>query len=291
MSASSPVAEVVAVHHSDTGSWSYVVRAPTGPQAVIIDPVLDYDAAAARTDTVTAQRLLDHVRSAGLEVQWILETHAHADHLSAAGWLKDQLGAPIGAGEGICTVQATFRDIYNLGPNFPVDGRQFDHLFRPDETFEVGGLTARVMATPGHTNDSVSYLIGDAVFVGDTLFMPDSGSARCDFPGGSAATLHESVQRLYRLPPGTRMFMCHDYAPGGREALAETTVAEQRAHNIHLRESVSASEFVALREKRDRTLGMPRLILPAIQWNIRAGRPPEPDDNGVSYLRIPLNHL
>jgi glyoxylase-like metal-dependent hydrolase (beta-lactamase superfamily II) len=283
--------EVTGFHHADTGTWSYVVREPCGPAAVLIDPVLDYDAAAGHTGTGSAQRLLEHVRAHGLAVRWILETHAHADHLSAAGWLADQLGAPVGIGTGIRQVQATFRGIFNLGPDFPVDGRQFDRLFEAGETFAVDGLAVEVIPTPGHTDDSVSYRIGDAVFVGDSLFMPEGGSARCDFPGGSAAVLYASARRLLALPDDTRVFVCHEYPEAGQTPRGETTVAAQRAANIHLHEGVSEAQFVALREARDRTLAMPRLIIPAIQWNIRGGRAPAPEGNGVAYLKIPLDRL
>lgn len=288
-SVSSP--EVKGFYHADTGSWGYVVKDPAGPDAVIIDPVLDFDPAAARTDTASAACMVEHVRREGLRVAWILETHAHADHLSAGAWLKAQLDAPVGIGAGIATVQETFRDIYNLGADFPVDGRQFDRLFTSGERLRVGSLDGEVIPTPGHTNDSVSYRFGDAVFVGDTLFMPDGGSARCDFPGGSARRLYESVQRLYALAPATRLFVCHDYRPGGRPEACETTVAAQRAGNIHLRDAIGVDEFVATRTARDATLGMPRLILPAIQVNIRAGQLPAPEENGVAYLRIPLNRF
>lgn len=284
-------AQVFADHHAETGSWSYVVHDPVTRAAMIVDPVLDYDAAAARTRTGSAQRLLDHVRDAGLNVRWIVETHAHADHLSAAGWLRAHTGARVGIGSGIRQVQATFADIYHLGADFTPDGRQFDHLFAPDESFALGELTVHVMPTPGHTSDSVSYRVGDAVFVGDTLFTPPGGSARCDFPGGDAGTLYDSVQRLFGLPADTRMFVCHDYPEGGRPAQAQTSVQDQRRDNIHLRDGTTREQYVALREARDRTLGMPRLILPAIQWNIRAGNAPPAEANGVAYLRIPLNRL
>ncbi|MBC7161270.1 MBL fold metallo-hydrolase [Immundisolibacter sp.] len=283
--------EVQTFFDPPTGSWSYLVVDAGSRQAVIIDPVLDFDAAAARTGRSGADRLLQAVREHNLDVAWILETHAHADHLTAAAYLKEQLGAPLAVGAGICKVQQTFARIFNLGDGFPTDGSQFDRLLQDGDSLPLGELTIRVLATPGHTSDSLSYLIGDAVFVGDTLFMPDVGSARCDFPGGDAATLYHSVQRLYALGDATRMFVCHDYPPAPRPPRCETTVAAQRAGNVHLRDGVGLDAFVALRTARDATLGMPRLILPSIQVNIRAGQLPPPQDNGVSYLKLPLDVL
>jgi len=283
--------QVRTFHHADTGTFSYVVRDPDGRDAAIIDPVLDYDPAAARTGTDSADEIASYVREHDLDIAWILETHAHADHVTAAPYLKDVLGGTIAIGRGITKVQATFRDVLNLGEALPADGSQFDHLFDDDETFALGGLTGRVIPTPGHTSDSVTYLIGDAAFVGDSLFMPDAGTARCDFPGGDAHVLWQSTRRLFDLPDDTRLFMCHDYGPGGREVRCETTVAEQKRYNIHVGGDRSEDEFVELRTERDATLGMPRLILPAIQINIRAGALPEPEDNGVSYLKIPLNRF
>jgi glyoxylase-like metal-dependent hydrolase (beta-lactamase superfamily II) len=267
------------------------VRDPDSRDAAIVDPVLDYDPAAARTSTGSADEIASYVREHDLEIAWILETHAHADHVTAAPYLKHVLGGTIAIGRGITQVQATFRDVLNLGEALPADGSQFDHLFDDDETFRIGGLTGRVIPTPGHTSDSVTYLIGDAAFVGDSLFMPDAGTARCDFPGGDAHVLWQSTRRLFELPDDTRLFMCHDYGPGGREVRFETTVAEQKRDNVHVGGDRSEDEFVELRTERDATLGMPRLILPAIQINIRAGALPAPEDNGVSYLRIPLNRF
>ncbi len=283
--------EVQTFFDPPTGSWSYLVADARSRQAVIIDPVLDYDAAAARTGRRGADRLLQAVREQNLDVAWILETHAHADHLTAAAYLKEQLGAPMAVGAGICKVQQTFARIFNLGEDFAVDGSQFDRLLQDGDSLPLGNLTIRALATPGHTSDSMSYLVGDAVFVGDTLFMPDVGSARCDFPGGDAATLYNSVQRLYALGDATRLFVCHDYPPSDRQAQCETTVAAQRAGNIHLRDGVGLDAFVAMRTARDATLAMPRLILPSIQVNIRAGQMPPPEDNGVSYLKLPLDVL
>jgi glyoxylase-like metal-dependent hydrolase (beta-lactamase superfamily II) len=222
-------------------------------------------------------------------VDWILETHAHADRLSAAPWLQAALGGKIAIGAGIRAVQRTFRDALNLGPEFPVDGRQFDRLFADDEEFAIGSLAARAIPTPGHTSDSLSYLVGDAVFVGDSIFMPDGGTARCDFPGGSAKTLYASIQRLFALPAETRVFVCHDYGPGGREPRCQTTIAEERAANIHVREGVSEAEFVAMRARRDTGLELPALLYPAVQMNIRAGRPPPVESNGKSYLKLPVS--
>lgn len=283
--------DVSAFLHEDTNTFSYVAWDPKTLVGVVIDPVLDYDAAAGRTGTASAREIVALVRDRGLAVEWILETHAHADHLSAAPFLKSELGGRIAIGEGIRRVQASFRDIYNLGSDFPVDGSQFDHLFRDDETFQVGGIEARAIPTPGHTSDSLTYLIGDAAFVGDSLFMPDAGTARCDFPGGDARVLWRSSRRLFELPDETRLFMCHDYGPGGREIRNETTVGEQKRHNIHVGTGRTEDEFVKQRRERDATLGMPRLILPSVQVNIRAGEIPDPENNGVSYLKIPLDRF
>jgi glyoxylase-like metal-dependent hydrolase (beta-lactamase superfamily II) len=232
------------------------------------------------------------VRERGLRVEWILETHAHADHLSAGDWLRRQLpGAKLAIGEGIRTVQATFRPVFGLGNDFPVDGSQFDHLFADGETFAIGGLRAQVIAVPGHTGDSNAYLVGDALFPGDSLFMPDGGTARCDFPGGDAATLYRSIRGLFALPDATRVFVCHDYGPGGREVACETTIGAQKRGNIHVRDGVTEAEFVAMREARDATLKVPALLLPALQVNIRAGALPEPEADGIRYLRLPVDIL
>ena len=275
-----------------SNTWSYVVAEPQGRNAAIIDPVLDFDPRSGRTGTASARALLDHVRAHALDVRWILETHAHADHISAGHWLKSQLPqATLAIGEGIRTVQAAFGPIFNLGDGFPVDGSQFDHLFADGEGFALGALPAQVIAVPGHTSDSCAYLIGDALFTGDSLFMPDGGSARCDFPGGDARTLFDSIQRLFELPDDTRVFVCHDYGPGGRDVACETTIAAQKRDNIHVRDGVTADEFVALREERDATLAMPALLLPAVQVNIRAGALPEPEGNGTRYLKLPLDRF
>lgn len=274
-----------------TSTVTYVVHAGDGSACAVIDPVLDYDPKAGRTSTASAERVVAFVREHSLQVAWLLETHAHADHLSAAPYLKEALGGRIAIGENIRTVQGVFKGVFHLGAELHADGRQFDHLFAPDETFSIGALQARALHVPGHTPADMAYQIGDAVFVGDTLFMPDVGSARCDFPGGDARMLYRSVQKLLALPAQTRLFMCHDYPPSTREPQWQTTVAEQRRSNIHLHDGVTEDEFVAMRTARDRTLEMPTLILPAIQVNIRAGALPEAEANGVRYLKIPLNAL
>ena len=284
---------VAPFHHAPTGTWSYLAWDPGTREAAIIDPVLDYDAASGRTATTSAQALVDGSQARGLHVRWLLETHAHADHLSAAHWLKANHypQAPIAIGAGITQVQARFRDIYHLGDAFPADGSQFDRLFDDGDSFAIGALQARVIAVPGHTSDSSAYLVGDALFVGDSLFMPDGGTARCDFPGGSAATLYHSIQRLYALPEATRVYVCHDYAPGGREHRCETTIGEEKRANIHVRADTPEADFVRQREARDATLDLPRLILPAVQVNIRAGALPEAEDNGVHYLKLPIDRF
>ena len=278
--------------HADSWTWSYVVADPHSHQAAIIDPVLDFDAKSGRTSTTSAQQLVDHVRAQSLDVHWLLETHAHADHLSAGHWLKSQYPqAQLAIGEGIRKVQKTFRPIFNLGEHFPIDGSQFDHLFADGERFALGDIEAEVIAVPGHTNDSVAYRIGDALFVGDSIFMPDGGTARCDFPGGDARTLYRSIHRLFALPDDTRVFVCHDYAPGGRAYACETTIAAQKTGNIHMHVGVGEDDFVAVRTARDATLAMPALLLPSVQINIRAGQLPEPEDNGVRYLKLPLDQF
>ena len=274
----------------DTHTVSYLVADPVSREAAVIDPVLDFEARSGQIATRSADRLLDAARAQGLHIRWVLETHAHADHLSAAPHIRQRTGAPIAIGERITEVQAI------LGPRFNLplahDGREFDRLLRDGEQLPLGELLITVMATPGHTPACVSYQIGDAVFVGDTLFMPDYGTARADFPGGDAATLYRSIHQLLALPPQTRLFMCHDYLPEGRSEFAwESTVAEQRAHNIHVQDGTTQDAFVAMRQARDATLEMPTLIIPSIQVNVRAGRMPAPEDNGQTYLKIPLNVL
>ena len=281
------------LHHADTGTWSYVVADPATRMTAIIDPVLDFDAKSARIAGTSAQKLLDIVEQQAYDVRWLLETHAHADHLSAAQWLKQRLpAATLAIGTGIRTVQETFAPTLDPDGALATDGSQFDRLFGDDERFEIGSLSARTIPVPGHTRDSLAYLIGDALFTGDSLFMPDAGTARCDFPGGDAATLYRSIRRLYDgLPDDTRVFVCHDYGPGGREVACETTIGEQRRSNIHVHDGVDENAFVTLRKARDATLGVPALILPSLQVNLRGGALPEPEGNGVRYLRIPLDSL
>lgn len=273
-----------------TATVTYVVYEGEGGACAIIDSVLDYDPKAGRTATASADKVIAFVREHDLHCRWLLETHAHADHLSAAPYLQQQLGGEVAIGAEIQAVQQAFADVYHQ-PGTAADGSQFDQLFAPDQVFHIGALEVRALHVPGHTPADLAYRIGDAVFVGDTLFMPDVGSARCDFPGGSAALLYRSAQRLLSLPPATRLFMCHDYPPAGREPRWETTVAAQRAGNIHLHDGVTEEQFVALRTGRDATLDMPTLILPAIQVNLNAGKLPEPEENGVRYLKIPLDAL
>ncbi|WP_442857062.1 MBL fold metallo-hydrolase [Caulobacter sp. Root487D2Y] len=282
--------QVEAFFDEATYTVSYVVRDPASSACAIIDSVLDYDAASGRTSQRSADAVIAHVRDQGLEVVWQLETHAHADHLSAAPYLQAALGGRLAIGEHIVEVQETFGNLFNAGSDFARDGRQFDHLFADGEAFSIGALNAIALHAPGHTPACMAYVIGDAIFVGDTLFMPDYGTARCDFPGGDAATLFASIQRLLALPAEARVFLCHDYKAPGRDAFAwETTIGAQRRDNIHVHAGVSQAQFVALREARDRTLDMPRLILPSVQVNMRGGRLPEPEDNGVRYLKIPLD--
>lgn len=271
-----------------TNTVSYLVSDPATRRAAIIDPVFDYDHASGKLSAESAQRMLDAVREQGLEVQWVMETHAHADHLSAAPYIKKHTGAQVVIGEHIREVQRIFRPVFNID-GVSCDGSEFDKLVRDGEVFHIGELAVEVLHTPGHTPACVSYRIGDAVFVGDTLFMPDYGTARADFPGGSARTLYRSIRRLLALPPETRMFMCHDYKAPGRGSYAwETTVAWQRASNVHVRDGINEDVFVAMRESRDATLAAPTLLLPSIQTNIRAGRLPDAESNGVHYLKIPV---
>lgn len=274
-----------------TNTVSYIVHDPATKKAAIIDPVLDFTPRNGRIATTSADALLATAKAQGLEIVYLLETHAHADHLSAAPWLREQLGGKIAIGGNIRTVQGVFKRIFNLEQSFDTNGSQFDHLFSDGERFAIGALEGEVMSVPGHTPACVAYRIGGAVFVGDTLFMPDVGTARCDFPGGDAPTLYRSVRKLLSLPPQTRLFMCHDYPPNGRSVAFECTVADQRARNIHVNDSISEQQFVEMRTRRDATLDMPVLILPAVQINIRAGHMPPPEPNGVSYVKIPLNAL
>jgi len=277
----------------DPGTWtvSYVLWDRATKRAAIIDPVLDFDPRAARTGSASADRLLGYVRDNALRVEWILETHAHADHLSAACYLRERCGGRIAIGEAICKVQATFKELFNLERSFVPDGSQFDHLFKDGESFAIGGTEAKAMLVPGHTPADTAYYVDGSVFVGDTLFMPDVGSARADFPGGDARELYRSIRRLLDLPPETTMYVCHDYPPASRAAQWAATVAEQRAGNIHVHDGVGEDAFVAMRLARDASLEVPTLLWPSLQVNVRAGRIPPPDENGVSYLRLPLNAL
>jgi glyoxylase-like metal-dependent hydrolase (beta-lactamase superfamily II) len=277
----------------DPATWTvtYVVADAQARRAAIIDPVLDYDPKSGHTGTESADKVLAFVKQQGLHIDWILETHAHADHLSAARYLKQHTGARIAIGERIRAVQSTFKAVFNLEPSFLPDGKQFDHLFADGETFMIGNMEATALLVPGHTPADMAYRVGDSLFVGDTLFMPDVGTARADFPGGDAHALYRSIRRLLALPPETRVYVCHDYPPDSREPQWQTTIAEQAANNIHVHVGISEADFVAMRAARDATLGMPTLILPAIQVNIRAGDMPPAEGNGVHYLKIPLNAL
>ncbi len=274
-----------------TSTVTYVVYHPDQRECAIIDSVLDYDPKSGRTSSIQADKVAAFINSKGLTVQWILETHAHADHLSAAPYLKRQLGGQIAIGERIRIVQGVFKNLFNLEPGFALDGSQFDHLLADNETFSIGQLTGKALYVPGHTPADMAYQIGDAVFVGDTLFMPDVGTARCDFPGGDAHTLYRSIQSLLSLPEQTRLFMCHDYPPSERGPIWESTVAEQRLHNIHVKHGVGEEDFVRMRTQRDATLAMPTLLLPAVQINIRAGHMPPAENNGMRYLKIPINAI
>jgi glyoxylase-like metal-dependent hydrolase (beta-lactamase superfamily II) len=284
--------EVKAFFDEQTFTVTYVLVEPSGRLCAIIDPVLDFDPAACRTSTDSADEVLQYISDRELEVTWILETHAHADHLSAAGYMKAKTGGRTATGKLITGVQATFKEIFNIGDDFVADGEQFDRLLDDGDLLNLGVMPIRVMHTPGHTQACVTYVAGDAAFVGDTLFMPDYGTARADFPGADAATLFRSIQRIFKLPTTTRVFLCHDYKAPGRDEFAwETTVAEQMEHNIHIHKGVTEEEFVKFRQQRDAELGMPKLILPSIQVNIRAGEMPPADDNGTVYLKLPLNVL
>ncbi|MEQ8252264.1 MAG: MBL fold metallo-hydrolase [Oceanibaculum nanhaiense] len=275
-----------------TNTVSHIVSDPATGKAAIIDSVLDFDPASGRTRTDSADRLIAHVKAKGLSIEWVLETHIHADHLSAAPYLLEKLGGRLAVGAAIAQVQQTFGDLFNAEPGFARDGSQFQHLFQDGETFRLGSIEARAIHTPGHTPACMTYIIGDAGFVGDTLFMPDYGTARCDFPGGDARQLYRSIRKIFALPPETRLFLCHDYkAPGRDDYRWETSVAEERAHNIHVRDGVTEDDFTAMRTARDATLSMPRLILPSVQVNMRAGDLPPPEKNGVRYLKLPLNAL
>jgi glyoxylase-like metal-dependent hydrolase (beta-lactamase superfamily II) len=291
MTTSVSAPQIQSVFDATTSTVTYIVHDGPGTVCAIIDPVLDYDPKSGRTRSISADKVVDFVTANELRVEWILETHAHADHLTAAPYLKGKLGGKIAIGHKITAVQQVFKQVFNLEPGFRVDGSQFDVLFEDDEVFHIGRLEARAMAVPGHTPACVAYQVGDAVFVGDTLFMPDVGTARCDFPGGDAKALYASVHRILGLPPETRLFMCHDYPPQNRSVAFETTVAAQRAANIHVRDGITEAQFVEMRTRRDATLEMPVLILPSVQINIRAGERPPSESNGISYLKIPMDAL
>lgn len=283
--------DVTAFFDETTNTVSYVVRDPGSEACAIIDSVLDIDYAAGRLATASADRIVSFIRERGLRLVWLIETHVHADHLSAAPYIQKQLGGRIGIGSKITVVQETFGKVFNEGTEFRRDGSQFDRLFEDGDTYEIGGLIGTALHTPGHTPACMTHVIGDAAFVGDTLFMPDGGTARADFPGGDARVLFRSIKKVLALPPQTRLFMCHDYGPNGREIRWETTVAEERAHNIHVRDGVTEEAFVAMRTARDATLAMPRLIVPSIQVNMRAGNLPPPDDSGRRFLKVPIDSL
>jgi len=283
--------EVAAFFDKETNTISYVVRDPGSKSCAIFDSVMDIDYSAGRISYRSADLLIDYIRANGLTLEWLIETHAHADHLSGAPYIQGRLGGKLGIGEHITTVQEVFGKVFNEGAGFQRDGSQFDRLFKDGDTYQIGGMTAFVVHTPGHTPACTTHVVGDAAFVGDTLFMPDGGTARTDFPGGDARQLYRSIKKLMALPDRMRLFMCHDYGPNGRDIRWETTVADERAHNIHVRDGVSEDEFVKVREARDKTLGMPRLIVPSIQVNIRAGRLPEPDESGKRFLKVPVDGL
>ena len=282
--------EVHAFFDEASHTFSYVAWDPATGKAAVFDSVLDYDAASGRSGHASADALIAFVRTQGLDVDWVIDTHVHADHLSAAPYVQAQLGGRLGIGEHIRDVQDTFGQLFNAGPGFKRDGSQFDHLFRDGERYMVGDIEAVAMHTPGHTPACMTHLVGDAAFVGDTLFMPDYGTARCDFPGGDARTLYRSIQRIFALPPETRVFLCHDYKPAGRDVFVhETTVGAERRDNIHVHDGIGEDEFVRMRSARDATLAVPALLLPAVQVNMRAGQLPPAEDNGVHYLKIPLD--
>ena len=283
--------EVVPFFDPATNTISYVVRDPDSTACAVIDPVMDFDYAAGRISFEHADSIIAYIRDKGWRLEWLIETHAHADHLSAAPYIQRHLGGKLGIGANIRVVQETFGKIFNEGTEFQRDGSQFDRLFEDGDSYAIGTMTAHAMDTPGHTPACMTHVAGDAAFVGDTLFMPDGGSARADFPGGDAATLYRSVRRILSLPDQTRLFMCHDYGPNGREIRWETSVGDERAHNIHVHDGISEAEFVALRQARDKTLGMPRLILPSLQVNIRGGELPPRDRDGRTFLKIPVNTL
>ncbi len=281
--------EVKKFFDQDTNTFSYVVKDPTSNFCAIIDSVLNFDAPSGSTSFAAADEIIEYVNSNSLKVEWIIETHVHADHLSAAPYLKSKLGGKIAIGENVTIVQNVFGKVFNAGTDFELDGSQFDYLFKDNEIYKIGNIDAIAISTPGHTPACMTHIIGNSAFVGDTIFMPDQGTARADFPGGDAKILFKSIKKLLSLPDEMQLYMCHDYAPNGREIKYQSTIAEERAKNIHVNDKISEDEFVAMRSKRDKTLGMPRLILPSVQVNMRAGNFPKPDDNGTIYLKLPVN--
>lgn len=283
--------QVFPFYNKATSTFSYVVKDPASKACAIIDSVMDFDYSSGTTNYDDADDIIDKVQTLGLNVEWIIETHVHADHMSAAPYIKSKLGGTLGIGAKITDVQTVFGDIFNAGSEFNRDGSQFDHLFNDGDCYQIGEMTAYAMHTPGHTPACMTHVIGDAAFVGDTIFMPDAGTARADFPGGDARTLYHSIQKVLNLPPETRLFMCHDYAPNDRQTEHQTTVAKQRAENIHVHQDATEDEFVRMREARDATLGMPKLILPSLQVNMRAGHFPPSENNQVTYLKVPINQF
>ena len=283
--------EVFGFHDSSSGTISYVVKDPDSKKSAVIDSVLDFDHASGRTSTHNADKIISFIEKNKLDLEWIIETHVHADHLSGAPYIQEKIGGKIGIGEHICTVQNVFGKIFNEGTEFQRDGSQFDKLFKDGDTYTIGSLNARVMHTPGHTPACMVHIIENSAFVGDTLFMPDGGTARADFPGGNARDLYKSIKKVLELPSATKLFICHDYGPGGRDIAWETTVGEQRKNNVHVKDGISEDEFVKTRETRDASLSMPKLIVPATQINMRAGSLPEEENNGVSYIKLPINKL
>jgi glyoxylase-like metal-dependent hydrolase (beta-lactamase superfamily II) len=283
--------DVTAFFDEPTNTVSYIVKDPDSDACAIIDSVMDIDYAAGRIAYESADAIIAFIQKNDFNLEWLIETHVHADHLSGAPYIQGKLGGKIGIGENITIVQETFGKIFNEGTEFQRDGSQFDHLFRDGDAYRIGTMTAHAMHTPGHTPACMTHVNGDAAFVGDTLFMPDGGSARADFPGGDARTLYRSIKRVLSLPEATRLFMCHDYGPNGRDIRWETTVADQRAHNIHVKDGITEDEFVAKREARDKTLAMPKLIIPSLQVNMRAGELPAPDESGKRFLKVPINGL
>jgi glyoxylase-like metal-dependent hydrolase (beta-lactamase superfamily II) len=285
------IPEVFPFYDKQTSTFSYIVKDPDSRACAVIDSVLNLDYNSGRTNHASADDIITHIQKNKLELTWLIETHVHADHLSAAPYIQEKLGGIIGIGAHITTVQVVFGKVFNAGTDFARDGSQFDHLFEDGDIYQIGSLEGKAIHTPGHTPACMTHLISDAAFVGDTLFMPDGGTARADFPGGDARTLYRSIRKLLSLPGDTRLFMCHDYQPGGREVEYLTTVAEERANNIHVHDGISEDQFVAMRETRDATLNMPVLILPSLQVNMRAGHFPPSENNDIVYLKVPINAL